>query len=114
MIASQVCESDCGLNVNDMNNHTVCSLRTGYVSRVDVEWSRGRLFDRDIGLLFQRIVAEARALRCTEVSVKEERRHRPNGESLEGGVPLLAALGGVKHHLLFLPSISTTVVDESL
>ena len=48
--------------------------------RIDVEWSRGRLFDRDVAQLFQRIVTDAHILRCTEVSVKEERRQRPNGE----------------------------------
>ena len=52
------------------------------VFRIDVEWSRGRLFDRDVALLFQRIVTEARALRCVEFSAKEERRQRPNGRAL--------------------------------
>ncbi|KAK9917893.1 hypothetical protein WJX75_009329 [Coccomyxa subellipsoidea] len=47
--------------------------------RVDVEWARGRLFDRDVAQLFQRIVTEARSLRCVDVSVKEEKRQRPNG-----------------------------------
>jgi DNA topoisomerase-3 len=45
-----------------------------------MEWARGRLFDQDIAALFQRIVKEARAMRCTSVTVKEERRHRPHGE----------------------------------
>ena len=53
------------------------------VIRVDVEWARGRLFDRDVAQLFQQIVTEARALRCVDVSVKEERRQRPNGRPLE-------------------------------
>lgn len=64
------------------------------VIRVDVEWARGRLFDRDVTQLFQRIVTEARSLRCVDVSVKEEKRQRPNGGRLDpvrASVPCLTS-----------------------
>jgi len=51
------------------------------MSRIDVEWARGRLFDQDAAQLFQVLVKEARSMRCTGVSTTEERRQRPHGET---------------------------------
>ena len=48
--------------------------------RIDVEWVRGRLFDQDAARLFQVLVKEARSMRCTGVTTKEERRPRPHGD----------------------------------
>ncbi|CAK0787024.1 hypothetical protein CVIRNUC_010240 [Coccomyxa viridis] len=47
--------------------------------RIDVEWGRGRLFDQGAAQLFQQLVKEARMMRCTSISSKEERRQRPHG-----------------------------------
>ncbi|GAB4821904.1 hypothetical protein N2152v2_008950 [Parachlorella kessleri] len=47
--------------------------------RPALEWGRGRVFDAEVGAVFQRLVHEARQLRVTEVSEKEERRQRPPG-----------------------------------
>ena len=49
--------------------------------RIDVEWGRGRLFDQDAAQLFQVLVKEARSMRCTGVTTKEERRPRPHGDT---------------------------------
>ena len=49
--------------------------------RIDVEWGRGRLFDQDAAQLFQVLVKEARSMRCTGVTTKEERRPRPYGQN---------------------------------
>ena len=45
-----------------------------------MEWGRGRLFDQDAAQLFQVLVKEARSMRCTGVTTKEERRQRPHGK----------------------------------
>lgn len=45
-----------------------------------MEWARGRLFDQDAAQLFQVLVKEARSMRCTGVTTKEERRPRPHGD----------------------------------
>lgn len=47
--------------------------------RLALEWARGRLFDRDAGICFQKLVSEARVLRVVDVIEKEERRPRPHG-----------------------------------
>ena len=47
-----------------------------------MEWGRGRLFDQDAAQLFQVLVKEARSMRCTGVTTKEERRQRPHGKGL--------------------------------
>ena len=46
-----------------------------------MEWGRGRLFDQGAAQLFQQLVKEARVMRCTSISIKEERRQRPHGEA---------------------------------
>jgi hypothetical protein len=50
--------------------------------RLELEWARGRLFDAHVAEVFRRIVAEAGSARVVSVSVKEERRQRPNGTGL--------------------------------
>lgn len=59
------------------------------VCRIDVEWARGRLFDQEVAALFQRIVKEARSMRCTSVTIKEDRRHRPNGNQTSSDITQL-------------------------
>ena len=55
------------------------SMSAGVACRIDVEWGRGRLFDQGAAQLFQQLVKEARMMRCTSISSKEERRQRPHG-----------------------------------
>ncbi|BBM98000.1 DNA topoisomerase III [Marchantia polymorpha subsp. ruderalis] len=43
------------------------------------EWDRGRVFDREVGVMFQKMVIDAGSLKVTAVSKKEERKVRPNG-----------------------------------
>jgi DNA topoisomerase-3 len=47
--------------------------------RLDPEWDRGRVFDQDVATVFQSMVKDARNLRVTSVSVKEDRKPRPSG-----------------------------------
>ena len=47
--------------------------------RLNLEWARGRVFDLEVGVCFQKIVSEAKSLRILEVTEKEERRQRPPG-----------------------------------
>ena len=47
--------------------------------RLHLEWSRGKVFDPEVGLCFQKIVAEGKMLHVVDVSEKEERRQRPPG-----------------------------------
>ena len=49
--------------------------------RIDLEWQRGQLFDSDVAGVFQRIVADSGSAKVVSVVNKEERRHRPHGES---------------------------------
>ena len=56
-------------------------MSSGEACRIDVEWGRGRLFDQDAAQLFQQLVKEARTMRCTSISIKEERQQRPHGEA---------------------------------
>eukprot|EP00899_Mesostigma_viride_P006662 jgi/Mesvir1/15998/Mv08302-RA.2 len=46
---------------------------------VELEWERGRIFDKDIAMVFQKLVAEAGSLHVVEWSEKEERKQRPHG-----------------------------------
>lgn len=47
--------------------------------RLSLEWERGRVFDYEIGLCFQKLVTEANGLRVVEVVEKEDRKGRPPG-----------------------------------
>ncbi|KAL4458501.1 hypothetical protein ABPG75_013366 [Micractinium tetrahymenae] len=46
---------------------------------LDLEWGRGRVFDAEVGAVFQRLVSEAKQLRVVDVVEKEERKGRPAG-----------------------------------
>ncbi|KAK9856828.1 hypothetical protein WJX84_005321, partial [Apatococcus fuscideae] len=47
--------------------------------RLELEWGRGRIFDMEIAQMFQRLVADAKSLKVTSVSEKEDRCSRPHG-----------------------------------
>lgn len=47
--------------------------------RLQLEWDRGRVFDEDVAGIFLGNVKDARSLRVSSVSSKEERRTRPHG-----------------------------------
>ncbi|PRW60157.1 DNA topoisomerase 3-beta isoform X1 [Chlorella sorokiniana] len=46
---------------------------------LNLEWGRGRVFDAEVGAMFQRLVVEAKQLRVVDVGEKEERKGRPHG-----------------------------------
>lgn len=47
--------------------------------RIPLEWERGRVFDKEIAQVFQRIVVEGGAAQVLEYGAKEERKGRPAG-----------------------------------
>ena len=67
--------------VIELEQQGKASMSAGVACRIDVEWGRGRLFDQGAAQLFQQLVKEARIMRCTSISIKEERRQRPHGEA---------------------------------
>ena len=44
-----------------------------------LEWARGRVFDAEVGLLFQKLVSEVKTLKVLDVVEKEEKKGRPHG-----------------------------------
>ncbi|CAM6081712.1 unnamed protein product [Calypogeia fissa] len=47
--------------------------------QLQLEWDRTRVFDREVGTMFQKMVMDAGSLKVTDVSKKEERKVRPSG-----------------------------------
>lgn len=47
--------------------------------RIQLEWERGRVFDKEIAQVFQRIVVEGGGAQVLEFGSKEERKGRPAG-----------------------------------
>lgn len=47
--------------------------------KLSLEWGRGRVFDAEVGVCLQRLVAEGGPLKVVQVTEKEERRQRPHG-----------------------------------
>jgi DNA topoisomerase III len=47
--------------------------------RLSLDWARGKVFDPEVAVCLQRLVAEGGPLKVTQVSEKEERRQRPHG-----------------------------------
>lgn len=44
-----------------------------------LEWDRNRLFDREVAMLFQKLVLDAKSVRVADVVKKEDRKTRPHG-----------------------------------
>ncbi|XP_014521718.1 DNA topoisomerase 3-beta isoform X1 [Vigna radiata var. radiata] len=52
-------------------------IQNGY--EIQLEWHRGRLFDINVAMMFQKLVSEDGLLEVTEISEKQETKSRPVG-----------------------------------
>ncbi|CAL0328031.1 unnamed protein product [Lupinus luteus] len=52
-------------------------FQSGY--EIQLEWQRGKLFDMNVAMMFQKLVAQDGILKVTEVSEKQETKARPVG-----------------------------------
>ncbi|GBG76135.1 hypothetical protein CBR_g21883 [Chara braunii] len=47
--------------------------------RVELEWERGRVFDKEVAMMFHKLVIDGGAAKVVDIVKKDDRRPRPQG-----------------------------------
>ncbi|KAJ7297715.1 hypothetical protein O6H91_Y040400 [Diphasiastrum complanatum] len=68
---------------------------------LQLEWERGRLFDREIAAIFQKMVADSQSVKVANIAKKEEVKSRPNGLNTVNMLKVASSgLGIGPHHAM--------------